>query len=166
MLKTRLGLLKKVATNKGKNKAVEFESMLRRHLSRGGAPVSPCTGFDTDTASSYLEGALWSPSRTRYESHLAGCPSCRQNLIGLARLSQAVVIKETPVLPVVKESKSWAFWKLKTNLLGLAAWRWNLTVAGSAIAACAVLIAVLVSQLSRQDMLGSHAVLNSSKNDV
>ncbi|MCI0664416.1 MAG: zf-HC2 domain-containing protein [Acidobacteria bacterium] len=152
---------------------MEFETMLRRHLTRGGAPVSPCAGFDTDTASSYLEGALWSPSRTRYELHLAGCPSCRQNLIGLARLSQSVVVREAPASAVVRESKYWEFWRSKVNRwvenpLGVSSWRWNLTVAGSAIAACSILIAVLVSQPWQQDQQnknGMSAVVKSSNGE-
>jgi len=175
MLKTRLGLLKKVATNKGKNKAVEFETMLRRHLLRGGAPVSPCAGFDSDTASSYLEGALWKPSRAHYETHLAGCPSCRQNLIGLARLSQSVVVRDTPTSPVFGESKYWGFWKSTVS-----SWRWNLNsqkaiirncarqvrdlFAWSTLAACSVLIALLVFQLWQREQPGSpKATLQSSK---
>jgi len=175
MLKTRLGLLKKVATNKGKNKAAEFETMLRRHLLRGGVPVSPCAGFDTDAASSYLEGGLWNPSRARYESHLAGCPSCRQNLIGLARLSQSVVVREAPTSPVFGESKYWGFWKSIVS-----SWRWNLNgnkailrncarqvrdlFAWSTLAASSVLIALLVFQLWQREQPGSHkATLQSSK---
>jgi hypothetical protein len=147
----QLGFLKKVATDKGKNKAIDFESMLRRHLSRGGAPVSACTGFDPDTASSYLEGALWSKSRMRYEAHLAGCPSCRQQLIGLSRLSQLAVINEAPSVPAIRESSYWAYWKSMVvrrfeNQIGVSSWRWNLAMAGSTIAACGVLIAVLLSQ--------------------
>jgi hypothetical protein len=130
--------------------------MLRRHLSRGGAPVSACAGFDADTASSYLEGALWSSSRTHYEAHLAGCPSCRQHLIGLARLSQLAVAIETPPSPLNGNPTYWAFWKSTVirwfvNPLEVSSWRWNLAAAGSTIAACAVLIAVFVSQPWRQN---------------
>ena len=144
-----------MAPDKGKNKGVDFETMLRRHLSRGGAPVSPCAGFDTDTASCYLEGALWSPSRTRYEAHLAGCPSCRQHLIGLARFSQLAMVSEASVSPVLSESKYWTFWKSTVirrfkKPHGVLSWHWNLAAAGSTIVACAVLIAVLVSHIWRQ----------------
>jgi len=156
-----------VAPDKGKNKGVDFETMLRRHLSRGGAPVSPCAGFDTDTASSYLEGALWSPSRTRYEAHLAGCPSCRQHLIGLARFSQLAVVSEAPASPVLSESKYWTFWKSTVirrfkKPHGVLSWHWNLAAAGSTIVACAVLIAVIVSHIWRQASPGSELVAENS----
>ena len=79
---------------------VEFETMLRRHLRSGAAPVAACAGFDLDAASAYLEGALGGSHRAGYESHLAGCATCRRHLIELARLAQTAPLAEAqPAAP-------------------------------------------------------------------
>jgi Putative zinc-finger len=133
------------------NTALDFETMLRRHLRSGGAPVSACAGFDADTASAYLEGALGSKSRSLFEAHLAGCPACRHHVIDLGRLSHLALEAEPQVLPVTPRSGS--LWQWKTAMgrkfdrwldsSTSSAWSLDWRLAGTAIAVGAVLMAVI-----------------------
>ena len=91
------------------NTAFEFETMLRRHLSQG-AMTEPCAGFDADMTNAYLENALGTATRTRYESHLAGCSSCRHHLIQLSQLIQQPQT-EPQFAPFVKPVSIWSHWK-------------------------------------------------------
>ncbi len=96
------------------NTALEFETMLRRQLSqKSGAHNSKaeiCFGFDADSANAYLENALGSATRSRYESHLAGCPPCRQHIVQLSRLIQ-LPQAEPQFVPTVKPASIWSHWK-------------------------------------------------------
>lgn len=96
------------------NTALEFETMLRRQLSqKSGAHNSRteiCVGFDADSANAYLENALGSVTRSRYESHLAGCPPCRQHIIQLSQLLQ-LPQTEPQFVPIVKPASIWSHWK-------------------------------------------------------
>jgi hypothetical protein len=124
--------------------------MLRRHLKRGGAPVAACAGFDPDAASAYLEDGLGKSTRARYESHLAGCASCRRHLIELARLSQLAPQAETQ--PVAAPGHpTWVRWKeTVAGWLDFSTWNWKWQTAGVAGAAFAILIAALGGQVWRQ----------------
>ena len=93
------------------NTALEFETMLRRHLKSGGAPVAACAGFEADAASAYLEDALGKSARASYESHLAGCAACRRHLIEVARLSQLAPQAETPPVAVADQAPVWVRWE-------------------------------------------------------
>lgn len=96
------------------NTAFEFETMLRRQLSQKSGAHYPeaeiCAGFDADSANAYLENALGTVTRTRYESHLAGCPPCRQHLLQLSRLIQ-LPQTEPQFSPIVKPASIWSHWK-------------------------------------------------------
>jgi hypothetical protein len=142
-----------------KTTALEFETMLRRHLRRGGAPVSACAGFDPDRASAYLEGGLGGNARGRYEAHLAGCPACRRHVIELSRLSQLVLQPEAmPVAP--------ARWpRLRSSLaeridhwVDPSSWRLNWPVAGTVLAGCAVLTLAMIARPWRQSELSNGRV--------
>src|SRR5215831_18703627 len=93
----------------------DFETMLRRRLRSGAAPVSACAGFDLDAASAYLEGALGGSHRAGYESHLAGCATCRRHLIELARLAQTAPLAEPQIFvkPATAPDRipAWERWK-------------------------------------------------------
>jgi hypothetical protein len=151
------------------NTAFEFETMLRSHLSRGGSMVEACAGFDADTASAYLEGALGQVARSRYDAHLAGCPSCRRSVIDLLRLVQssqfaepAAIHAEPQTVPVISPSNNGLGWKSAiAGWLGLSEWNlatrhWGLATAG---AAGALLLAVLATQLWRQPAAGRESTL-------
>ncbi|MEP7338161.1 MAG: zf-HC2 domain-containing protein [Acidobacteriota bacterium] len=142
------------------NTAVEFETMLRSHLSRGGSMVEACGGFDADTASAYLEGALGQMTRSRYDAHLAGCPSCRRSVIDLSRLIYSsqptlgeVEQAEPQTTPVITSSGEVSSWKtVVAGWLGLSEWNlatrnWGLATAG---AVGALLLAIMATQLWRQ----------------
>jgi hypothetical protein len=136
---------------------LEFEIMLRRHLSRGGAPVSACTGFDADIASAYLENALAGAARTSYEAHLAGCPACRRHVIELSRLSQLMLQKESQPSPLAAKPGWWEqqksiFSERFKGWTGLPVLHWNWRLAGTAVAACAVLMTVMIAQPWRQSL--------------
>ncbi|MBO0861809.1 MAG: zf-HC2 domain-containing protein [Chloracidobacterium sp.] len=132
---------------------VKFETMLRRRLRSGAAPVTACAGFDLDSASAYLEGALGGSHRVAYESHLAGCATCRRSLIELSRLAQTAALMEPQILvmPTAAEGPGWDRWKA-----ALTAWfdlsslslKWRL--AGATGAAFAILLAALGAQSWRQ----------------
>ena len=96
------------------NTAFEFETMLRRQLSqKSGAQNSMseiCAGFDADSANAYLENGLGTATRARYESHLAGCPSCRHHLVQLSRLIQSPQT-EPQFAPLAKPASIWSHWK-------------------------------------------------------
>ncbi len=132
------------------NTALDFETMLRRHLSRGGSVVEACMGFDADTANAYLENALNASSRSRYDSHLAGCPSCRRHVIELSRLMQ-LPQPESNLAPVVAPASIWSHWKSVVaewgEWLGFANWQQGWATAGIA---AAILIGVVSVQLWRQ----------------
>src|SRR5262245_23357589 len=89
----------------------EFETMLRRRLKNGSAPVAACAGFDPDAASAYLEGALGGSHRGGYESHLAGCAACRRHLIELTRLVQSAPLTEAQPVAALDRIPTWERWK-------------------------------------------------------
>lgn len=139
------------------NTALEFETMLRRQLSqKSGAHNSAaeiCAGFDADSANAYLENVLGSATRSRYESHLAGCPPCRQHIIQLSRLIQ-LPQTEPQFIPIVKPASIWSHWKsvaaewmewLDTSL-GKQGW-------ATAGVAAAILITVVSVQFWRQQQV-------------
>ncbi len=100
-----------------------------------------CTELDADMAGAYLEGALTGTARGRFEAHLSGCRDCRGHLIELSRLGQAVPAAELPVWDRLQAAAAGHLARLEVALAG-----WNWTMAGGAMAACAVLAAVLVIQ--------------------
>ena len=125
--------------------------MLRRHLSRGGSMVEACAGFDADSANAYLENVLGQIARARYESHLAGCPSCRRHVIELSRFLQLPEIVSQPALqpaPITNSESVWSKWKaVVTGWFDLSAWNRGWATAG---AAAAILLMVTATQLWRQ----------------
>jgi hypothetical protein len=133
-----------MANEWNKTAFVEFETMLRRHLRRGAAPVAACAGFDLDAASSYLEGALGGPHLVSYESHLAGCAICRRHLIELARLAQTAPSFEAQ--PAAKPVRIPTWDRLKGAVAGwfdLSTWNLKWQIAGATGGAFAILIAAL-----------------------
>jgi hypothetical protein len=131
----------------------EFETMLRRHLRSGAAPVAACAGFDLDAASSYLEGALGGPHLASYESHLAGCAICRRHLIELARLAQTAPSFEAQ--PAAKPVRIPTWDRLKGAVAGwfdLSTWNLKWQIAGATGVAFAILIAAL----------GAHSLYHAS----
>jgi hypothetical protein len=136
---------------------VEFETMLRRHLRRGAAPVAACAGFDLDAASSYLEGALGGPHLVSYESHLAGCAICRRHLIELARLAQTAPSFESQ--PAAKPVRIPTWDRLKGAVAGwfdLSTWNLKWQIAWATGGAFAILIAAL----------GAHSLYRASNQTV
>jgi Putative zinc-finger len=133
--------------------------MLRRHLRRGGAPVSACAGFDPDRASAYLEGGLGGSARGRYEAHLAGCPACRRHVIELSRLSQLALQPEAmPAVPA-----RWPRWRSSLaermdHWVDPSSWRLNWPVASTVLAGCAVLALAMIARPWRQPMVSNSRV--------
>src|SRR5262245_30296767 len=122
----------------------EFETMLRRHLRSGAAPVTACAGFDLDAASAYLEGALEEWRRASYESHLAGCAICRRHLIELARLAQAAPSFEPQPVTVLDQAPAWVRWReVVTGWFDISTRNLKWKIAGATGAAFAILIAAL-----------------------
>lgn len=154
------------------NTAFEFETMLRRHLSRGGSMVEACTGFDADTASAYLENVLGQMTRSRYESHLAGCPSCRRHIIELSRLIHVLPTIPQPNIQPVPAGKpigTLSQWKsAAAGWFDLSAWNpldwnWGWATAGTA---AAVLLAVVATQSWRQSQPAQLALAPAISNVV
>jgi hypothetical protein len=140
-----------VANEWNKTAFVEFETMLRRHLRSGAAPVTACAGFDLDAASAYLEGALGGPHRANYESHLAGCAICRRHLIELARLAQAAPSFEARPAAAPDRMPAWDRWKeAVAGWFDLSTWKLKWQIAGATGAAFAILIAALGVQMWRR----------------
>ncbi|MGH9832512.1 MAG: hypothetical protein ACRD9Y_05800, partial [Blastocatellia bacterium] len=133
------------------NTALEFETMLRRHLKSGGAPVAACAGFEVDSASAYLEDGLGKSARAHYESHLAGCAACRRHLIELARLSQLAPQPETQPVAVANQAPVWVRWKAAVaGWFDFSVWNWKWPTIGAAGTISAVLVAALSAQVWRQ----------------
>ncbi len=133
------------------NTALEFETMLRRHLKSGGAPVAACAGFEADAASAYLEDALGKSARAHYESHLAGCAACRRHLIELARLSQLAPQAEMQPVAVADQAPVWIRWKAAvTGWFDFSVWNWKWPTIGAAGTISAILFAMLGAQVWRQ----------------
>jgi putative zinc finger protein len=147
-----------------KTTALEFETMLRHHLRKGGAPVSACSGFDPDRASAYLEGVLGDHAQERYEAHLSGCPACRRHIIELSRLSQLAFQPEAR--PAT--STRWSNWKSSLaamigQRLDSTAWHLNWRLAGAVLASCAVLFYLSIARPWRRSvMVGSQVSIASS----
>jgi hypothetical protein len=140
-----------VANEWNKTAFVEFETMLRRHLRSGAAPVTACAGFDLDAASAYLEGALGGPHRANYESHLAGCAICRRHLIELARLAQAAPSFEARPAAAPDRIAAWDRWKeAVAGWFDLSTRNLKWQIAGATGAAFAILIAALGVQMWRR----------------
>jgi Putative zinc-finger len=140
-----------VANEWNKTAFVEFETMLRRHLRSGAAPVAACAGFDLDAASAYLEGALDEWRRESYESHLAGCAICRRHLIELSRVAQAAPSFESR--PAATPGRIPAWNRLKETVAGwfdLSSWNLKWQIAGATGAAFLILIAAFGVQLLRR----------------
>src|SRR5215475_7307451 len=111
---------------------VEFETMLRRRLRSGAAPVTACAGFDLDAASAYLEGALGGSHRANYESHLAGCAICRRHLIELSRLAQAMPLIEARPAAALDRIAAWDRWKAAVaGWFDLSTWNLKWQIAGA-----------------------------------
>lgn len=148
------------------NTALDFETMLRRHLSQGGSVVEACLGFDADTANAYLENALGASARSRYDSHLAGCPSCRRNFIEFSRFMQ-LPLPDSQIAPVAAKPSIWSHWKSVVaewgEWLGVSSWQQGWATAG---VAAAILIGVVSIQLWRQQQsiepAGDSTAVNSS----
>ena len=135
--------------------------MLRRHLKSGGAPVAACAGFDFDAASAYLEDALGQSHRAGYESHLAGCVTCRRHLIELARLSQTAPHVGTQPSMVADQTPAWI--RLRGGVAGwfdASSWTWKWQMTGVAGAAFAILIAALGVQSLRQAIYQNETVIS------
>jgi hypothetical protein len=140
-----------VANEWNKTAFVEFETMLRRHLRSGAAPVAACAGFDLDAASAYLEGALEEWRRPSFESHLAGCAICRRHLIELARLSQAAPSFESRPAATPDRIPAWNRWKQAVaDWFDLSSWNLKWQMAGATGAAFVILIAALGIQSWRR----------------
>jgi Putative zinc-finger len=78
---------------------VSLDGSIRRVLSAGMPSAEPCPSSDVFAA--YFEHSLDPEETERYDSHLAGCPSCRAILAGVARASQTA----TPALESKVESQ-------------------------------------------------------------
>src|SRR5215471_11739392 len=142
----------------------EFETMLRRHLRSGAAPVAACAGFDLDAASEYLEGALDEWRRASYESHLAGCAICRRHLIELARLAQAAPSFESRPAAAPDRIPAWDRWKeAVAGWFDLSTWNLKWQIAGATGAAFMILIAALgVQSLRRAPRKADFAVIEAN----
>jgi putative zinc finger protein len=153
-----------VANEWNKTASVEFETMLRRHLRSGAAPVAACVGFDLDAASEYLEGALDEWRRASYESHLAGCAICRRHLIELARLAQAAPGFEARPAAAPDRIPAWNRWKeAVAGWFGISTWNLKWQIASATGAAFAILIAALgVQSLRRAPSQADVAVSKAS----
>jgi hypothetical protein len=153
-----------VANEWNKTAFVEFETMLRRHLRSGAAPVAACAGFDLDAASEYLEGALDEWRCASYESHLAGCAICRRHMIELARLAQAAPSFESRPAAAPDRISAWDRWKEAiAGWFDLSTWNLKWQIAGATGAAFAILIAALgVQTLRRAPSQADVAISNAS----
>jgi len=152
-----------MANEWNKTAYVEFETMLRRHLRGGAAPVAACVGFDLDAASAYLEGALGEPRRAAYESHLAGCAVCRRHLIELSRLAQIAPSFESQPATTPDRISAWDRWKESVAVwFNFSARNLKWRIAGAMGVAFAILIAALGVQSWRHASNRADVALSNS----
>jgi hypothetical protein len=138
----------------------EFETMLRRRLKNGAAPVAACAGFDLDAASAYIEGALGGSHRADYESHLAGCATCRRHLIELTRLAQNATLGEAPPVAPPDRISTWQRWKeAVAGWVEVSSRSFKWQMAGAAGAAFAILLGALGAQSWRHGSKQSNATV-------
>jgi hypothetical protein len=130
-----------------------FDTMLRRRLKSGAAPVAACAGFDLDAASAYLEGALDRSHRAGYESHLAGCAACRRHLIELARLAELAPFAQAQPASMPDRVSIRGRWPALAHLkdavavwFNIPSWDFKWQVAGATGAAFTILITALGAQ--------------------
>lgn len=129
----------------------QFETMLRRRLRSGAAPVAACAGFDLDAASAYLEGALGGSHRAGYESHLAGCATCRRHLIELSRLARSASLAQAQPAVAPDRHSVWGRWKDAVAVrFDISSWNLKWQIAGATGAAFVILIAAYGAQSWRQ----------------
>jgi hypothetical protein len=136
-----------------RNKTVsDFETMLRRHLEQSNRLAAPCSEFDAEVASAYLEGAVSGQLSTGYESHLAGCATCRHALVMLRKMTPV----EPGALPSQDHGATW--WQAVKDVLAGPAWG-----VGLAVAAGAVVVAFGVYAFRRPSQIQSAEVAMSTR---
>ena len=109
------------------NTVGDFETMLRRHLRDAGQRAAPCTEFDPEAASAYLEGAMSSHLRAGYESHLSSCGGCRHAVVLLQSLAPPAVVT------VSAESSVSAWWSTLRESIFSPAWGLGLAATAGAV---------------------------------
>lgn len=136
---------------------VDFETMLKRHLVRRHRSAMPCTKFDPELASAYLEDVLGRTARDEYESHLAACLDCTDAVVQLHQLAPEAIPQ------VVSARPGWVgeLWESARGGLSFAPWKWGFAAAGAA----AVLI-VGFSVMQRTRLSQSPATSVSSRETV
>src|SRR5262249_29946882 len=80
----------------GENRDRAIDTLLRAHVPRRSGVSEPCSEFDPDLASAYVERRLTSALLSRYEEHLSGCSACRKNVVAVSRTA---VPELTPARP-------------------------------------------------------------------
>src|SRR5262249_47636273 len=80
----------------GENRDRAIDTLLRAHVPRRSDVSEPCSEFDPDLASAYVERRLTSALLSRYEEHLSGCSACRKNVVAVSRTA---VPELTPARP-------------------------------------------------------------------
>ena len=107
-----LGKIEIIVNTNSNNLEPEFDALLKVHINTHNA-VTECAGFDFDTASAYLEHTLQSKASALYEDHLAGCASCRNQVVELSRLMPAEPVVASAVPPIRAKWSEWfSGWKL------------------------------------------------------
>lgn len=116
--------------------------------------VEACAGFDADLASAYLENALGVSARSRYDSHLAGCPACRRYVIELSRLINQPQIDSQTLPDLSTVPVKFNLWERMRAAVAdwfggldypISKWGW----AGAGTVA-AIMVGVIFIQLGRQ----------------
>ena len=101
-----------IVNTNSNNLEPEFDALLKAHL-KTHVTTTECAGFDFETASAYLERTLQSKASALYEDHLAGCASCRNQVVELSRLMPAETVVAVAPPPVRAKWSEWfSGWKL------------------------------------------------------
>ena len=132
-----LGKIEIIVNTNSNNLEPEFDALLKVHINTHNA-VTECAGFDFDTASAYLEHTLQSKASALYEDHLAGCASCRNQVVELSRLMPAEPVVASAVPPI---RAKWSEW--------FSGWKLGM-IAGLGTATAAILLFTMVA-IQRQD---------------
>ena len=131
-----------------------FDAALRRHLKgvNATATVQTCADFNPEQANAYVENALGTMARARYETHLSVCTSCRLHVVEIFRLMppEERAVSVIPEITELAEQQRTSWLAGVARWFDFSAWKWN--TAALAGAGAVVLLALAIPIVWRQTL--------------
>lgn len=111
--------------------------------------------LDADELSSFAEGVVPAPAKTRYVAHLADCESCRGFVVNLRQASGAAAVSET-----LEQQTGASFWQRVASLFSPPALRY--AVPALALTAVIAVSFFALRQQRRPDLIAQSERTNSA----